>query len=153
MTISRHPLYDDPRSLAPAPLDLGLVRRLEASFRGLAGQADLLAERFYERLFRRAPAVRTMFPENMTEQRKKLVETLAFVVQHLRSPDEVLPRLRSLGTAHVKYGARPEHYPIVCEELVAAMGEMGGASWDAEIERDWKNALHLVSAAMIAGSP
>jgi hemoglobin-like flavoprotein len=152
MTISRHPLYDDPRSLAPAPLDLGLVRRLEASFRGIAGRADLLAESFYERLFRRAPAVRPLFPEDMTEQRKKLVETLAFVIQHLRSPDEVLPRLRSLGTAHVKYGARPEHYPIVCEELVAAMGEIAGASWDVEIERDWKNALHLVSAAMIAGA-
>ena len=152
MSITRHPLYDDPRSLAPAPLDEGLVRRLEASFRVLGGEADALAERFYERLFRRAPAVRRLFPEDLREQRKKLVAALAFVVEHLRSPDEVLPRLRALGTAHVKYGARPEHYPIVCEELVLAMGEIAGTAWDPNIERDWKNALHLVSAAMIAGA-
>ncbi len=151
MSITRHPLYDDPRSLAPAPLDEGLVRRLEASFHGLAGQADALAERFYDRLFRRAPGVRPLFPEDLREQRKKLVDTLAFVVQHLRSPDEVLPRLRSLGTAHVKYGARPEHYPVVCEELVFAMGEIAGTAWDTDTERDWRNALHLVSAAMIGG--
>jgi hypothetical protein len=114
MSITRHPLYDDPRSLEPAPLDEGLVQRLEASFKSLGGQADLLAERFYERLFRRAPGVRPLFPEELREQRKKLVAALDFVVQHLRSPDEVLPRLRALGAAHVKYGAQPGHYPIVC---------------------------------------
>jgi len=152
MSITRHPLYDDPRSLAPAPLDEGLVRRLEASFRGFAEQADLLAERFYERLFRRAPGVQALFPEDLREQRKKLVGALAFVVAHLRSPDEVLPRLRALGTAHVAYGARPEHYPVVCEELVLAMSEVAGTAWEPEIERDWRNALHLVSAAMIAGA-
>ncbi len=152
MSITRHPLYDDPRSLAPAPLDEGLAGRLEASFCGMAGRADALAERFYERLFRRAPAVRPLFPDDLEAQRKKLVAALAFVVQHLRSPDEVLPRLRALGTAHVKYGARPEHYPVVCEELVLAMGEIAGDAWEPEIERDWRNALHLVSAAMIAGA-
>jgi len=109
-------------------------------------------ELFYERLFRRAPTVRPLFPADMADQRRKLVETLAFVVQHLRSPDEVLPRLRALGASHLKYGARPEHYPVVCEELVAAMGEVAGDAWDAEIERDWKNALHLVSAAMLAAA-
>jgi len=152
MSITRHPLYDDPRSLAPAPLDVGLVRRLETSFGAIAGRADLLVELFYERLFRRAPTVRPLFPADMADQRRKLVETLAFVVQHLRSPDEVLPRLRALGASHLKYGARPEHYPVVCEELVAAMGEVAGDAWDAEIERDWKNALHLVSAAMLAAA-
>ena len=152
MSITRHPLYDDPRSLAPAPLDEGLALRLEASFRGIAGRADALAERFYERLFRRAPAVRPLFPEDLREQRKKLVAALAFVVQHLRSPDEVLPRLRTLGTAHVRYGARPEHYPVVCDELVLAMGEIAGDAWGQDLERDWRNALHLVSAAMMAGA-
>lgn len=152
MSITRHPLYDDPRSLAPAPLDVGLVGRLETSFRAIAGRADLLVERFYDRLFRRAPGVRPLFPTDMTEQRRKLVAALAFVVQHLRSPDEVLPRLRQLGAKHVEYGAQAEHYPVVCEELVLAMGEVAAESWDEEIERDWRNALHLVSAAMLAGA-
>jgi hemoglobin-like flavoprotein len=152
MSITRHPLYDDPRSLAPAPLDVGLVRRLETSFGTIAGRADLLAERFYERLFRRAPGVRPLFPADLAEQRKKLVAALAFVVAHLRAPDEVLPRLRALGAAHVKYGAQPDHYPVVCEELVLAMGEVADETWSADIERDWRNALHLVSAAMLAGA-
>ncbi|HEV8113155.1 MAG TPA: globin domain-containing protein [Planctomycetota bacterium] len=152
MSITRHPLYDDSRSFAPAPVDVGLVRRLETSFRGIADQADLLAERFYARLFRRVPPLRVLFPEDLAEQRRKLVESLAFVVAHLRSPEEVLPALRALGAAHVEYGARPEHYPIVCEELVSAMGEIAGPAWDTDIERDWKSALHLVSAAMLSGA-
>jgi hypothetical protein len=40
----------------------------------------------------------------------------------------------------------------VCEELVLAMSEVAGTAWEPEIERDWRNALHLVSAAMIAGA-
>jgi hemoglobin-like flavoprotein len=52
----------------------------------------------------------------------------------------------------VRYGARPEHYPVVCDELVLAMGEIAGDAWGQDLERDWRNALHLVSAAMMAGA-
>jgi len=151
MTITRHPLYDAPRSGSPAPLDEALVRRLEASFKGLARSADLLVERFYDRLFAREPRLRAMFPAEMADQRRKLVSALAFVVANLRSPEQVLPCLKALGASHAAFGARPAHYPIVCEELLAAMAETAEGAWNEEIEREWASALHLVSAAMLAG--
>jgi hemoglobin-like flavoprotein len=152
MPITRHPLYDDPRSESPAPLDEGLVRRLEASFEGLERSADVLAVRFYDRLFAREPRLRAMFPAEMADQRKKLVSTLAFVVKNLRSPEQVLPCLKELGASHTAFGARRAHYPIVCEELLAAMEETAGGAWNEEIEREWASALHLLSAAMLAGA-
>ena len=152
MTITRHPLFDDSRSSRPAPLDEALVASLQASFRGLAASADRLVERFYERLFLREPMLRAMFPTEMADQRRKLVAALAFVVANLRDPDQVLPKLKALGASHAAFGAQAAHYPIVCEELVAAMAETAGDAWSAEIEREWRSALHLVSAAMLAGA-
>jgi len=152
MAITRHPLFDDPRSSHPAPLDEGLVRRLEVSFQGFSKRADRLVERFYERLFLREPRLRSMFPPDLANQRQKLVSALAFVVANLRSPDQVLPCLKALGASHAAFGAKPAHYPIVCEELVAAMAETAESAWNEEIEREWRSALHLVSAAMLAGA-
>ena len=53
------------------------------------GRADLgkAAELFYGRLFEIAPQVRAMFPDDMTEQRKKLMATLAIVVNGLNNLD------------------------------------------------------------------
>jgi hemoglobin-like flavoprotein len=152
MSITRHPLFDDPRSIAPAPLDEALVARLETSFRGLAAKADALVERFYGRLFRREPGLRAMFPTDMAAQKVKLVDTLAFVVGNLRAPDKVLPRLKELGASHAGYGARAGHYPIVCEELLGAMAETAGETWDEDTGREWGRALALVSAAMLSGA-
>lgn len=152
MPITRHPLYDDSRFSSPAPLDEALVRRLEASFDGIALSADVLVERFYDRLFAREPRLRAMFPADLADQRRKLVSALAFVVKNLRSPEQVLPCLKQLGASHAAFGARPAHYPIVCAELIGAMAETAEGAWNEEIEREWRSALHLVSAAMLAGA-
>ncbi len=60
--------------------------------------------------------------------------------------------LRRLGVRHVAYGARPEHYPIVGEVLIAALAEVAGAAWRPEYERAWNAAFGLVAGAMLEGA-
>ena len=62
------------------------------------------------------------------------------------------PALRRLGARHVAYGARPEHYPIVGEVLIAALAEVAGAAWRPEYERAWNAGFGLVAGAMLEGA-
>src|SRR4051794_26326635 len=62
------------------------------------------------------------------------------------------PRGRALGARHVAYGARPEHYPVVGEVLIASMAEVAGAAWQPEHERAWTAAFAVVAGVMCDGA-
>ena len=53
------------------------VQLVQQSFAKVAPISEQAATIFYDRLFEVAPAVRAMFPDDMKEQRKKLMATLA----------------------------------------------------------------------------
>ena len=125
-----------------------LIQRLEDSF-GLFVRADAdLAGLFYEKLFAAAPDLRALFATDLTEQKLKFLRTLATVVENLRTPDVARARLRQLGRAHIGYGTQPEHYPIVNHAIVAAMAEVAGERWTAQLQADWTNVIEQVSAIM-----
>src|SRR5579871_1026805 len=94
------------------------VKLVQQSFAMVAPIADQAAVIFYDRLFEVAPAVKAMFPADMTEQRKKLMATLAVVVGGLSNLESILPAASALAIRHVGYGARPEHYPVVGSTLL-----------------------------------
>jgi hemoglobin-like flavoprotein len=56
---------------------------------------------------------------------------------------------RSPPARHVAYGARPEHYPVVGEVLIASMAEIAGPAWRPEYERGWNAAFRVVAGAML----
>jgi Globin len=59
------------------------VKLVQQSFAKVALISETAAVIFYDRLFEIAPSVKAMFPADMTEQRKKLMATLAVVVNGL----------------------------------------------------------------------
>ena len=63
------------------------VKLVQQSFSKVAPISDQAAILFYDRLFEVAPEVKSMFPADMTEQRKKLMATLAVVVNGLGDLD------------------------------------------------------------------
>ena len=67
------------------------IKLVQQSFARVAPISDQAAIIFYDRLFEVAPAVKAMFPADMTEQRKKLMSTLAYVVSGLSNLESVLP--------------------------------------------------------------
>lgn len=133
-------------------MDEEVLQRLESSFVALKDQGDVLTETFYGRLFTNHPEVRSMFPDDMQHQRKKLFQSVAFVVANLRKSDALREKLLQMGAEHVSYGTKAEHYPVVRDNLVAAMGEVAGDLWSEQLEADWKAALDAVSAIMIEGA-
>lgn len=128
------------------------VELLEASFKAVAPHATRLADLFYTRLFREHPEVRSMFPEDMAGQKKKLIASLATIVGALRKPEELGGYLEELGRRHVAYGALEAHYPVVGENLLHCLAEVAGDAWTAELQAAWSEAYGAIQETMLSGA-
>jgi hemoglobin-like flavoprotein len=125
---------------------------LEQSFDLVAPEGDRLMDDFYARLFAAAPAVRALFPHDMARQKRKLLEALVLLRSSLRTLDALAPALRDLGSRHARYGARPEHYPVVGAALMASMRSVAGPAWREEYDAAWELAISTVASLMLDGA-
>ncbi|CAL76296.1 putative nitric oxide dioxygenase (NOD); flavohemoprotein [Bradyrhizobium sp. ORS 278] len=123
---------------------------VQDSFAKVAPISDQAATIFYDRLFEVAPQVRAMFPADLTEQRKKLMATLAVVVNGLTDLPAILPAASALAKRHVGYGAKPEHYPVVGAALLWTLDKGLAEAWTPEVAEAWTAAYGTLSGFMIA---
>jgi len=126
------------------------IKLVQDSFAKVAPMSEKAAELFYGRLFEIAPQVRAMFPDDMTEQRKKLMATLAIVVNGLNNLDTILPAASALAKRHVSYGAEAAHYPVVGQALLWTLEQGLGPSWTPEVATAWTGAYTTLSGFMIS---
>jgi nitric oxide dioxygenase len=129
------------------PTQINLVQE---SFAKVAPISEQAAAIFYDRLFEVAPTVKAMFPADLKEQRKKLMATLAVVVNGLSNLESVLPAASALAKRHVSYGARPEHYPVVGGALLWTLEKGLGEAWTADVADAWTAAYGTLSGYMIS---
>ena len=128
------------------------IQRLEYSFNLLAPRAQELADRFYANLFAQNPGLRAMFPDDMSDQKNKLIASLSLVVKNLRTPEKLRDPLQDMGRRHVDYGAKEAQYPVVRDTLISVMAQMAGAAWTDEYQTDWTTALDFVASIMLEGA-
>jgi hemoglobin-like flavoprotein len=126
------------------------VALVQQSFAKVVPISDMAAMIFYDRLFEIAPPVKAMFPADMTEQRKKLMATLAVVVNGLGNLESVLPAASALAKRHVGYGAKPEHYPVVGSALLWTLEKGLGSGWTLDVADAWGAAYATLSGFMIS---
>jgi hemoglobin-like flavoprotein len=126
------------------------VKLVQQSFAKVAPISDAAAVLFYDRLFDIAPKVRAMFPTDMTEQRQKLMATLAVVVGGLGNLESILPAASALAKRHVSYGAKAEHYPVVGAALLWTLEKGLGEGWTADVADAWTAAYGTLSGFMIS---
>ena len=127
-------------------------RRVAASFEHLSGKLDQMTEGFYRRLFESQPEVRRLFPTDMAKQREHLAASLAIISRNIIHLDILREPLMELGAQHVGFGARPEHYPVVRDTMLDAIGETLGEVWTESLRDDWSAALNEVVALMLRGA-
>jgi hemoglobin-like flavoprotein len=129
--------------------DVMLVRN---SFALVVPIQDTMASVFYKRLFTTAPDLRRLFPDDLSGQKGKLMALLATCVGRLHDVSTLVPAVKRLGVRHVAYGARTEHYAIVAEALLWALGEVLGSSFTLEIRFAWSKVVDVLAATMQAGA-
>ena len=130
-------------------MTLKQVMLLQQSFANVAPISGQVAIMFYDRLFELAPQVKVIFPADMTEQRQKLMATLAVVVNGLSNLQSVLPAASALAKRNIAYGAKPEHYPVVGSALLWTLEKCLGDAWTPEVAEAWAVAYGTLSTSMI----
>lgn len=125
---------------------------LKRSFASALRDPDRFGREFYDRLFALAPALRRLFPADLTHQRDKLVRALTVLVRGLDAPQALVPTLRQLGARHVGYGVQPGHYVLVGEALVDTLDSLGEARLDAPTRAGWSRLFGWVAAHMLEGA-
>jgi len=131
--------------LTPTPTQTALV---QSSFAIIAPIADDAAALFYQRLFEIDPSLRRMFPEDMTGQRKKLMQMLTAAVKGLDRLDQLVPVVQDLGRRHATYGVTDAHYDTVGAALLWTL-EMGlGKGFTPEMKDAWATVYGLLATTM-----
>jgi nitric oxide dioxygenase len=114
--------------------------------------ADTAADIFYTKLFELDDSLRAMFPSDLTEQKKKLMQTLTLVINSIDNLPAVLPAVQALGRKHVGYGVKPTHYQTVGAALLATLAVGLGAAFTPEVKAAWTAVYGTLSTAMMKAS-
>jgi len=129
------------------------VELLENSFEKVKPQSDSFASSFYENLFTDYPAAKPLFDNvDLEAQKNKLLASLVLVVENLRMPDVLTSTLAGLGARHVKYGALPEHYPLVGNSLLKTFEQYLKDDWTPETKQAWVDAYGAITELMLQGA-
>ena len=89
-----------------------------------------------------------MFPADMGEQKKKLLDALALVVNAADRPERVAGPLRLLGKRHAALGAAAAHYDVVGGVLLETLKKFAGDAWTPQLEHAW-GALYEIGRAHV----
>ena len=129
------------------------IELLEKSFRQVSKQAIAFSASFYKALFQHYPELEPMFAEVSSEaQEKKLIFSLAAIVENLRNPEVMQQALLSLGARHVQVGTVKEHYPLVGRALIETFEKYLGDDWTPEVANAWLEAYDAISSIMLKGA-
>jgi hemoglobin-like flavoprotein len=125
------------------------VAAIQDSFKKVAAISEQAAALFYARLFEIAPAVKPLFRGDMTEQGRKLMSTLAVVVNGLSNLEAILPAASALAKRHVAYGVKAADYEPVGQALLWTLERGLGEQWTPELAASWGSAYSVLSDFMI----
>src|SRR5262249_12961313 len=124
------------------------VTLVQTSFQKVVPIAGTAADLFYDRLFETAPEVRPMFPQDLGEQKKKLMAILGTAVANLHRLDTILPAVKALGERHKGYGVTAAHYAPVGAALLWTLEKGLGPDFTPETKAAWTEAYTALAGVM-----
>lgn len=114
--------------------------------------ADTAAGLFYGRLFELDPSLRRLFKPDISDQKKKLMQTLGFAVAGLSNLQDLLPVVRQLGKRHAGYKVEEAHYDTVAAALLWTLEKGLGPAWTPEAKTAWVAVYTALAGAMKEGA-
>ena len=111
-----------------------------------------VSKRFYELLFERHPAVRSLFSADMDHQSAMLHTTMRAVLEHLDDPEWLIRTLGTLGVQHAEWGVTPAMYAAFTDCMVSAMAEALGVEWSPALEASWRGTLDDIGTVMLVAA-
>ena len=128
------------------------IQLVRSSFAMVQPIAPIAAGIFYDRLFAADPSLRALFKSDMTHQGERLMTMIGQAVGMLDRAEALLRVLRKLGSRHVSYGVRDEHYASVGTALIGTLAQGLGEAFTPEVQDAWLTAYGIISTTMQAGA-
>jgi hemoglobin-like flavoprotein len=135
----------------PAP-DAESTRAVRVSIRRIAGRESELSELFYQHLFKMIPEVRRLFPDDMTEQRARLLAALLASVDALDDPIRMESDLLAMGEVHYYRGIEDHQYQYVAHALIRSVRELIPYEWSSELSSAWIAVYTWMITHMVTGA-
>lgn len=111
-----------------------------------------IVDDFYSKLFELDPSLRIVFKNDLGEQKRKLMQSLGFVVANMNSPMTLLPVIRHFGRRHALYGAQPTLFASAKQAFLYALSKHLGEAFTAEAQSAWNALLEMLITPMLAGA-
>jgi hemoglobin-like flavoprotein len=130
--------------MTPQQIDL-----VQSSFKKVVPIAGTAADLFYDRLFEIAPEVRSLFPQDLGEQKKKLMTMLGTAVAGLSHLETLMPAVQALGRRHAGYGVKAQHYASVGSALLWTLEKGLGEAFTPAVKDAWATTYIVLSTTMM----
>lgn len=111
-----------------------------------------ITSKFYKRMFEKHPELRNMFNQPNHKQGLQstaLATAVLAAAQHIEDLTPIVPVVMPIAHKHCGLEVLPEHYPIVGENLLAAIQEVTGLKADDPIIQTWGKAYGEIADAFI----
>jgi len=112
-----------------------------------------ITKHFYTRMFARNPELLNIFNhanQKQGRQQQALANAVYAAAAHIDNLGAIIPAVRLIAQKHRSLGIKPEHYPIVGENLLAAIKEVLGDAATPEIIAAWGEAYGVIADAFIS---
>lgn len=112
-----------------------------------------ITKRFYQMLFTKHPELLNIFNhanQKQGRQQHALANAVYAAAKHIDQLETILPVVKQIGHKHRSLGILPEHYPIVGENLLAAIKDVLGDAATDEILQAWAEAYGVIADAFIS---
>ncbi|WP_257347567.1 NO-inducible flavohemoprotein [Pseudalkalibacillus decolorationis] len=133
-------------------LEQKTINTIKATVPMLKEHGTTITTRFYELLFQNHPDLLNIFNHSNQEkgrQQQALANAVYAAAVHIDRLEEILPAVKQIAHKHRSLGVRPEHYPIVGKNLLAAIKDVLGDAATDEIIQAWGKAYQVIADAFI----
>ena len=107
---------------------------------------------FYKIMFENNPEVKALFDMSKQEsgaQPTALAMTVLAAAQNIDRLETLLPAVQKIGARHVELNVKPEHYPIVGQNLLQALQDVLGENATEEVIEAWRKAYAVIADIFI----
>ncbi|MEQ9419991.1 MAG: NO-inducible flavohemoprotein [Rhodospirillaceae bacterium] len=128
------------------------IATVKATAPVLAEHGETLTRHFYKRMFAHNPEVAPFFnPAHQAagKQQKALAGAIVAYANNIENLEVLTGAVELIAQKHASLLIKPEHYPIVGENLLASIREVLGAAASDDIINAWAEAYGLLAEILI----
>lgn len=133
-------------------LDAKTIEIIKSTVPVLEIHGETITRTFYQAMFRNHPELLNIFNHANQRQGKQpaaLANAVYATAAHIDALEEILPVVQGIAQKHRALGILPEHYPIVGDNLLAAIKTVLGDAATEEIIEAWRKAYGVIADVFI----